>query len=557
MPKPDVLTSWKADTRQHDAALAKSKAKLEEMAQVQNVLNTTTKAVSNVFSKFSAVLGVGLGAVEAFTKTINASETTADEYGRVMQSITTASDNFFYALNTGNLDNFFTNLDRSIQAARELYDALDDVGSIKMNNRAAIAIQERALQELRVRKQQGQNVDAEMRSVEERIKYLKNQEVTAQRKAAVKSVAATLSDVADEELAKKISTQLFVRGQDYFREMTAKYKELQEKGMGDVVITQGSSVSGASSSVVARAFDKSNLSATDQRIYDVVEAIVKKEAKLSEAIGMWADAENAAGAISQQEFRVNRWAGSATGGGGAAKSTKKGGEKTDTVKALTKNQLWELTREQYEDNLDEMANSSYVDAFIATQKRLADANFFNGLNGDNIEFNQYISNLEQIQKEADKTREKYAKTTDEIGMFGSALSAVGSNLGIPALNIAGTLAQAIANMMMGYAQATAEGAKLGPIGWAAMALSGLATVTSIVNQMKNLSTFAEGGIAYGTTLGIFGEYAGAAHNPEVVAPLDKLRNIIGDTGGAVEFHIQGRELVGILNKQTRINSRNV
>ena len=119
------------------------------------------------------------------------------------------------------------------------------------------------------------------------------------------------------------------------------------------------------------------------------------------------------------------------------------------------------------------------------------------------------------------------------------------------------MAQAIANIMMGYAQATAEGAKLGPIGWAAMALAGLAEVTSIINQMKSINKYAEGGIAYGPTLGIFGEYSGAAHNPEVVAPLDKLQAIMGGPAPMeVEFHLKGKELVGLGKKQEHINSRN-
>jgi hypothetical protein len=44
-----------------------------------------------------------------------------------------------------------------------------------------------------------------------------------------------------------------------------------------------------------------------------------------------------------------------------------------------------------------------------------------------------------------------------------------------------------------------------------------------------------------------------------VAPLDRLRSLIGEPagmGGQVEFHIQGKELYGILNKQNRTNSRN-
>lgn len=89
---------------------------------------------------------------------------------------------------------------------------------------------------------------------------------------------------------------------------------------------------------------------------------------------------------------------------------------------------------------------------------------------------------------------------------------------------------------------------------AAAALTGVMIAT-----MASLPKFAEGGIAYGPTLGLFGEYAGASHNPEVVAPLDRLRSLIApqeSSGGAVRFRIEGRDLVGVLQKTQRHNGRN-
>lgn len=44
--------------------------------------------------------------------------------------------------------------------------------------------------------------------------------------------------------------------------------------------------------------------------------------------------------------------------------------------------------------------------------------------------------------------------------------------------------------------------------------------------------FADGGIVHGPTMGLVGEYPGARSNPEVIAPLDKLRNMLGDRSGA-------------------------
>lgn len=43
------------------------------------------------------------------------------------------------------------------------------------------------------------------------------------------------------------------------------------------------------------------------------------------------------------------------------------------------------------------------------------------------------------------------------------------------------------------------------------------------------TAFANGGIIYGPTLGLMGEYAGAKSDPEVVAPLSKLKSILGQS----------------------------
>lgn len=545
------------DISDHESKLKQAKKSLRDYANQQKSVNSVLGTVTSSIGKFAAGLGVGMTAVEGLKKLLNSSETSADDYGRAMQMVTTVSNNFFYALNTGNLDNWFSNLNQSIQAAKELYDALDNVGSIRMNNRAAIAIQERLLRELRVRKQRGENVDDQILATQGRISSLKGQEVTATRDAAIKRVVAELSDTVDEAFAQKIAAQLFGKGQDYYRYVDEQLDKISKPYTKMTPTTTVNSMTGASTTTWAEVVDTRAMSEKDRRLYEVFTAIKEKEAGLAEAIGMWADAENMAAGISQQEFMSGRWAGAGSSGKGGSKSSKVEKAEKEPKALFSKNQLWDMGKEQYESNLDELTDSSLVDEFIATQKKLADSNFMNDLTGDNMEFNQYISNLKDMQKAADETRSKYENTADAIGMFGSSLSQIGSNLGVPALNIMGTIAQAIANVMLGYAQATAEGAKLGPIGWAAFALSGLAEVTSIIAQMKSISKFAEGGIAYGPTLGIFGEYSGAAHNPEVVAPLDKLQSMIGGSGGGtVEFHIQGKELVGILNKQSRINSRN-
>lgn len=70
--------------------------------------------------------------------------------------------------------------------------------------------------------------------------------------------------------------------------------------------------------------------------------------------------------------------------------------------------------------------------------------------------------------------------------------------------------------------------------------------------------FAEGGLVSGPTIGMMGEYPGARSNPEVIAPLSKLQNMLQPamSGGQVVFRIEGRELVGVLAKESRV-TRNI
>lgn len=79
-------------------------------------------------------------------------------------------------------------------------------------------------------------------------------------------------------------------------------------------------------------------------------------------------------------------------------------------------------------------------------------------------------------------------------------------------------------------------------------------------RLKNVSNFADGGIVYGETFARVGEYAGASSNPEVIAPLNKLKQLIKPQSsqqqfGEVRFEIQGQNLVGLLNKINKFNSR--
>lgn len=77
---------------------------------------------------------------------------------------------------------------------------------------------------------------------------------------------------------------------------------------------------------------------------------------------------------------------------------------------------------------------------------------------------------------------------------------------------------------------------------------------SMFGGLSGFGAFANGGIVSSPTLGLVGEYAGARSNPEVIAPLDRLKSLIGDTQGSQQvqvggsFTLRGQDLVVALER---------
>jgi hypothetical protein len=91
-----------------------------------------------------------------------------------------------------------------------------------------------------------------------------------------------------------------------------------------------------------------------------------------------------------------------------------------------------------------------------------------------------------------------------------------------------------------------------PKTWPLALAAGIAAVTAgsflknSINENK-ATAFANGGIVSGPTMGLVGEYPGAQNNPEVIAPLDKLKSMIGGGGGGT-FVLRGQDLLVSINR---------
>jgi len=89
-------------------------------------------------------------------------------------------------------------------------------------------------------------------------------------------------------------------------------------------------------------------------------------------------------------------------------------------------------------------------------------------------------------------------------------------------------------------------------------IEGSAVITNMLNKGPQATAFAEGGIVSGPTLGLVGEYPGASSNPEVIAPLDKLKGMLNtneQSGFVASTTIQGRDLAIVLERYNKDSRR--
>jgi TP901 family phage tail tape measure protein len=138
-------------------------------------------------------------------------------------------------------------------------------------------------------------------------------------------------------------------------------------------------------------------------------------------------------------------------------------------------------------------------------------------------------------------------------------SSSASDLAASATSVGAAGAEATGNAVV---SATKSSKSFGPAAAFVLPLLIATAVTLVAKMMKKAkpNKFASGGIVSGTTLGMVGEYPGAKSNPEVIAPLDRLKNMLPqqqssniNVGG--NFTVDGQDLVLALGRANENGER--
>lgn len=305
--------------------------------------------VSNIVS-LAGKLGILAGALKIAKDAFVSTETGADQWGSAVASAQTAYKVFLTTLNNGDWSNFFRNLNDAIGGSIELYKKLDRLNSIKTNNQAAIALVEKQLAELRLQKEQGKNVDEEIKRAEARLFVLRNQEVQAGQEAGRDQIIQAIKKQyggINERIAGKFADSIIKNGEFFLDKVDEKIAELQEKaGTKKVTYAYSNPFSGNTQTYEKTEIAVENLSASERELLKVLQAVHDAEGDMTDGIITYTSATRTAIQANQELYKYNKW--------GNNKTTTKTTEPDLKVKPLdlTVNPInWDRTEKQIDEEI--------------------------------------------------------------------------------------------------------------------------------------------------------------------------------------------------------------
>ena len=459
-----------------------------------------------MFTKLgAAAAGVG-AALKVATDAFKQNEEFMDEWGRVTSSAQSLYQGFLDVLNTGDITGYLSRIDDIVQAARDAYDALDELGTFQafnqINTQKALTQWTQAIADFR----EGSITKEQAKQFAEAYKDQLKAQQTLQQDVYDKAVI----DMAQERGVDPALLKEALSG------TYGDYKALKELSMPT------KSVWNSSTRTFNDVIDRD--AATEQQLLgEMLRKLTDEELDALQKLGL--QAEQTATQIASVDRTVVRMLG--TGGKGAIVKPEEvlpaGSIAEVKARIAELNKAYEMAgdattrdriRIQIEDLKRELEMMSTpltgLGQIVPLSVELLDTSK-EKLAADMEELRKRLG-LEPIKLGVEvgtdgKGTVETAKQTEKAwGAAANAISAIGGALQQiedPSAKVAGIIMQAVANIALGFAQAAASPATgaAGVFGWIAAATAGVATMASTIASIKSVTKggFANGGIVPGNS----------------------------------------------------------
>lgn len=541
-------TKLTADTTQHDGALNNSanqiykyKKRVEEANNSGYNFNDRISKIKGNLGKFSIVIGAASVGAKFFEKTIRSTEQTSDKLDNTIYATKTTINEMFYAINNNNCRGFLSNMDEIIKAAQEASEALDDLGDKKIWANIAKG-----------------KLEADMskaRAIISSPKATKKEKEDAQHKldladAQYKALTNNLTNSTQDAIYKVVNK---IAGGNYAHsdidKLLSIYTEIREKGGGLEEVGKIAEAIKRQHSETAidymlsgdTYYRKKYLKWDDpkaEKAYNLYNAFFTKQSAVNEELIPLLNDYNTYNK-EQSDFanKVNKQLNKNLDGGTTKETARQINDRITEQFGTPVKLNFDIDTDTIIDTIDNAIKETPI----------------------KLELELDTSIEAEIAKDIDKFddwMQSIENTSSLVNDLGNAFRSLGGAFEMPMLDVTGIISQSVATMIASYAQALKSVSLLGPWAWVSFGLTGLAQLGAMVEAVKGMSKFADGGIIGGnTTVGDFG-LARVNAGEMVLNQREQTRlwNVLNGSSmstntinGDVRFEIDGSKLVGVLN----------
>lgn len=530
-------------------------------------------------------------AVKAFDKTIAGSQTLTDAWGRTMQASTRVVDSFFEHLAQGDMSNFLNNMDTAISKARELYDAMDNVGTFDIFAQGQRATYKADIADAKYYIRAGMG-DAEhwkevIRDREAKLEKLMLQEQGVVDDAVMKSFQSITNSNAGRAMFEDLVFSEAVSPEKRQERALQLYKKMLKDH--STVTEEWTSTFAGDISVPTLTRTRKWDSAENEELANIFRRFGEKgDPTLKTMMALWNRRENAREALSNMKRENLETLNFKGGAGGSASFTAQTFDLTQIDNQFGMTSSMAALEQRQAEALEAIRNATTAEALRTAEESLAQIQkaieaqpIALKLNIPEEEVSAILTEMEQLSdnirnsvtpldtstlfmgesqtknplKETDEQVNKIAasldKTSTAFGTMGSAMQ----SLDDPSAKVAGIVMEAIANVAASFAQAL-SGAR-DPWTWIAAAVGGTATMISTISAIKSVTagTYADGGIVTG------GAYTGdavpiMANAGELVLNASQQQNLASqlqprDLSGDRQPFVSGEQIFLGLNNHLR------
>ena len=597
----DVIARLKADTSQWDSGLSRAGRSLDQFQQknisLDAALQGSVRTLVRVGAQYASMGVAATAAMKVVKDAFMSSESNMDSWGGTVESVKSIYDSFCISLNNSSLDGWFSNMDNLIEKARQAYDAIDDLNTkMTIINPERVKIQGLITEQKEIIRKNGRESDAGKAAVAEinRLEPILKDTYTQEAKMNYSAFEAEVKKKLEEAGLGNLDSKSYRWLMRSFSS-ESEYERLKAGAKTTVVGTGRYNLDEYGHAVGEEI--KVSVKNTNQKLLDLFTD--EWRAQYSQYLTASYSAKNSAFQVGIQDARYTR---GGSGGNSSSSSSSYSSSSSRYSSGLSgisdisglafgaTKSMKELNEElaRYK-KMKEEATTSFeyneaIEGIEQVQKEIAvqPITLQLGVDAEKIVPIQEIINnffkehpitpemklptdfFPSVSKTAQDTASAWQAATRAISNAGNAMT----NLEDPSAKVAGIVMQAIANIALGFAQASASPATglAGVFGWIAAVTAGVATMTATIAQIKSATEYhAQGGMV-GTSPFIPkgtdtvpamltpGEIVlNAAQQRNMANNLQGTSNIVMQSSG--ESRISGEDIITVINAYGRRTGR--